>query len=488
MAGLDASHYAALARELGARAGWRVGAVHQAGPHRLLLVLEQRGERSDLVLDLDPALPHACLAPHEPAPGAPTALAHALRNLLAGARVEGAHGVPGERALCLMLSLGGLARSVWFEGFGRQANLYALDEGGVVRATVRGEVAATRGASVGSRFVPVPPRAPAPGQDTAGTGTPGIVPGLPPGGAGVSASEAIREQVARTATAAAELALRKDLERWLRASLAKARGAAAALATQAGRAGEVDALRRKGELLRAAFHLLRPGLARVTVPDHASDPPQEVELELDPLASPGEPVAACFREAQRAERAAAEAAARGPQLAARCAQAEAWLGELAATEGLQELERLAAKAGLPRQAPGPRKAAPVALPWRSFRSADGWEILVGRDAAGNDRLTLHHARPGDLFLHVRGASGSHVIVPTPRGKSVPSETLLDAAQLACLHSARAGAPHNEVDVVERRYVRKPRGSPPGLVELLRSRTLRIERDDARRARLRAGPA
>lgn len=475
MAGLAASHYAALAHELGGHAGARVAAVHQAGPHRVLLVLEQHGERCDLVLDLDPSLPHACLAPHEPAPGAPTALAHALRNLLAGARVEGARGVPGERALCLLLSLGGLARSVWFEGFGRQANLYVLDESGHVRATVRGEVAATRGASVGSPFVPVPPR----------VLPPGAAQGAPEG----TASEAIRAQVAGAAQAAEEQARRKALERWLRASQAKAAGAAAALAAQAGRAGEAAQLRRKGELLRASFHLLRPGLARVSVPDHASDPPVEVTFELDPQASPGEQVAACFHEAVRLERAVAEAAARGPQLEARRAQAEAWLARLSEVRGLEALARLEAEVGLPRPpAAGARKAAPTALPWRTFRSADGWELLVGRDAAGNDRLTLHHARPGDLFLHVRGAPGSHVIVPTPRGKSVPHETLLDAAQLAGLYSSRASAPWVEVDMVERRYVRKPRGSPPGMVELARCRTLRIERDDTRRARLRAGPA
>ena len=82
---------------------------------------------------------------------------------------------------------------------------------------------------------------------------------------------------------------------------------------------------------------------------------------------------------------------------------------------------------------------------------------MGKEARGNDRLTLHEASPHDLFLHVRGASGSHVLVTTPRGKSVPKETLLDAAELACLYSQRAKAEHNEVDYVERRHVRKPQG-------------------------------
>lgn len=114
---------------------------------------------------------------------------------------------------------------------------------------------------------------------------------------------------------------------------------------------------------------------------------------------------------------------------------------------------------------------------------------MGRDARGNDELTLREARPWDLFLHVRGAGGSHVIVPTPRGKTVPKETLLDAAELACVFSARREAPRVEVDYAERRHVRKPRGAPPGLVQVDRSKTLTMHRNEGRRERLlRRDPA
>ena len=76
-------------------------------------------------------------------------------------------------------------------------------------------------------------------------------------------------------------------------------------------------------------------------------------------------------------------------------------------------------------------------------------------------------------------------MPTPRGKTVPRETLLDAAELACHFSARRKAARNEVDYTPRRYVRKPKGSPAGLVALDRSKTLSLRLDEARRARLLA---
>lgn len=474
MLGVTHDLLALVADEVAARAGGaRVRAAHQDAEHAFRLSLERDGGRLDLVLDLDPDGPAAYLAEARPAPGQPGALAHGLRNALEGARLEGARVVPGERALALTFSLAGLPRTLWFEGFGRQANLYLLDEHGVVALTPRGEVAARRQAAVGQRFVPTPSRASAPAPDLRAPGE----------GASACLERLLKEQRAARALAAQ----RADLERRLRQGLAKAEGAIQALERMERRGEQVAELRRKGELLRASFHLLHPGQARVTVPDYAQDPPVEVTLELDPTVPPGEQVGACFEEAQKAERAQAEARARLPQARAqvrRLREAQALLAQAADARGLAEVETVSGLVAAGRAARAGQGAAP-AVPWRTFTSQDGWRILVGKDARGNDRLTLHEAAPHDLFLHVRGSSGSHVIVPTPRGKSVPLPTLLDAAELACVYSGRAGAPHNEVDYVERRYVRKPKGSPPGLVELARSKTLRVTRDDTRRERLRA---
>ena len=191
-----------------------------------------------------------------------------------------------------------------------------------------------------------------------------------------------------------------------------------------------------------------------------------------------------FRRAKKARRAAEEAGRRLPALRARLADLEALAGLGAGDAAL--LEREAARRGVgPPRPPTPRnRARPVeALPWRTFTSAEGWDVLVGKDARGNDRLTLRHARPNDLFLHVRGAPGSHVIVPTPTGQTVPLPTLLEAAELAVWYSARRGHPRVEVDHVPRRHVRKSRGAPPGEVVLDRIHTLVLDSDPARRARI-----
>ena len=111
---------------------------------------------------------------------------------------------------------------------------------------------------------------------------------------------------------------------------------------------------------------------------------------------------------------------------------------------------------------------------RRFVSPDGFIVLVGRTAADNDVLTLKLGDPGDFWLHVAGASGSHVVVRNPdRLDRLPRDTIRFAAALAAGHSRARGAARAEVHVARCADVSKPRGAPPGQVALRRFTTVRV---------------
>ncbi|HTN91167.1 MAG TPA: NFACT RNA binding domain-containing protein, partial [Sorangium sp.] len=130
------------------------------------------------------------------------------------------------------------------------------------------------------------------------------------------------------------------------------------------------------------------------------------------------------------------------------------------------------------------RAAPR-RPFHAFRSASGAAILVGRGAADNDALTTKHARPHDLWLHAKGVSGSHVVVPLPRGASCPADVLVDAATLAAHFSDARGEAVCEVSYVPRRHVRKPRGAAPGAVTFDREKVIAVRVEAERLSRLLA---
>ena len=100
---------------------------------------------------------------------------------------------------------------------------------------------------------------------------------------------------------------------------------------------------------------------------------------------------------------------------------------------------------------------------------EGFEILVGKADADNDRLTFGIAEPRDFWLHVSGPAGSHVIVRNPFDlDELPRAVAERAAQLAAWHSKARGARGKvEVHLCRVADVRKPKGFAPGQVLLKR---------------------
>jgi predicted ribosome quality control (RQC) complex YloA/Tae2 family protein len=116
------------------------------------------------------------------------------------------------------------------------------------------------------------------------------------------------------------------------------------------------------------------------------------------------------------------------------------------------------------------------------------EIRVGRGARHNDELTFRHSAPQDVWLHARHASGAHVILRWGRTESPPARDLHEAAVLAALNSRARTSGTVPVDWTLRKYVRKPRGSPPGRVVMERARTVFVTPDPELAERLAEGEA
>lgn len=107
---------------------------------------------------------------------------------------------------------------------------------------------------------------------------------------------------------------------------------------------------------------------------------------------------------------------------------------------------------------------------------DGFEIVVGRSARENDRLSLREARPDDLWLHAAGYAGSHVVIRALEGATgeVPADVVEYAAQLAIRHSKARGAGGKvSVHVCRARNVSKRRGAPAGQVVIRDHEMLKV---------------
>ncbi|MFW6051381.1 MAG: NFACT RNA binding domain-containing protein [Myxococcota bacterium] len=261
------------------------------------------------------------------------------------------------------------------------------------------------------------------------------------------------------------------------------------------RAAEAPRLRRDASLLLANLHRIGPRDREIAVTDWEAEPPIERCLQVDARLGAKAQADAMFHRARRLERGAAIATER---LAAVCGDLDAVLhllrrlGEAADDDAIAAVEAEAADRGVaPPTPPEPDRSGSrqtekgTRLPHRAFVASGDRQVLVGRGASDNDALTLHHARPHDLWLHARGRKGAHVIVPLRRGEACPPELLVDAATLAAHFSEAKGEPVVEVQYTPRRFVRKPKGSAPGAMVLEREKVIAVRIEPQRLERLMA---
>ena len=159
------------------------------------------------------------------------------------------------------------------------------------------------------------------------------------------------------------------------------------------------------------------------------------------------------------------------------------LSELAPDEIEMKLSALGVSVTAPKEEARKRRQAGPRLPYREFEAGDTSSVLVGRGAADNDRLTLRVARPHDLWLHARGVTGAHVVVPLAKGKSCSPETLVDAATLAAHFSEFRGEAIVDILYTPRRFVQKRKGSAVGSVTLGSEKVIAVRIEAGRLQRL-----
>jgi len=112
---------------------------------------------------------------------------------------------------------------------------------------------------------------------------------------------------------------------------------------------------------------------------------------------------------------------------------------------------------------------------RELLGPGGVTILVGETAPANDYLTTRVAKPNDWWLHLRGGTSSHVVIPTAnKPDRISREVLVYAATVCVQHSPSKHANLVAVDYTLRKYVRKPRGSAIGFVVYTNEKTLHID--------------
>jgi len=270
-----------------------------------------------------------------------------------------------------------------------------------------------------------------------------------------------------------------------------------------------------GELIKQNLHRLKPGTTEFTAVDYADPEQRQVTVPLDPHLTPVENAQRYFKRYARGKKTVAAAT---PRLAATEAELRYLEGVAASLTmlnppggpspddeaALEEIRSELLNSGYVQADPvaggrtngrpgrvGSAAARDVGAPATSsplpFMTSSGKEVLVGRNNRQNDLLTFKIARPDDLWLHVKDAPGSHVILRRDPAADFAEADIVEAAMLAAYHSRSRHSSRVPVDYTTRSHVRKPPGARPGMVIYDHQRTVYVTPETTEVERLRPRP-
>ena len=480
-------------------AGFRIERIAQPDAFQLVLTCygralgAERGTKRHLFVSCDPRFARVSeLSSPLASADRPPPFAQFVRPRLEGARLRRAQVAGRERQLSLLFDAGDGSFELLLSLLGKRSNCYVLDADRRLLVAQRALDKTRRTLRIGEPWEDPPEALLREGEDRFEAVSDDAL--LPAIEAAYAGSETERD--------ADDLGIR--IAKALRKERKVAARRAARIESELAEAAQASELQRHGELLKGVLGRLEPGMSEILVHDHATG--EELAIPLDPALSPRANLEATFKRYQKFVRRLTKAGAQADQARAaldRVSQLEAELESLSG-QGAEALAALAARDDLARllrkhtaskpvegslPPARPRKrpfdGLPRRLHPRRYRSADGLEIWVGRSDEGNDQLTTRLARGLDLFFHLDGAPGSHVVLRTQGRPDPPPDSVVDACELAVHFSRSKNAGRADVHVVPIKNVKKPRGAKRGLVYVSGGRTVHLRRETSRLERLLA---
>ena len=231
------------------------------------------------------------------------------------------------------------------------------------------------------------------------------------------------------------------------------------------KADDREQIRKEADLITANIYKLKKGMASFSCEDfYEPDCPERVIL-MDPLKTPQQNAAQKYKEYNKLKNAREHLTKLIEENTAQLDYLNSVMDEIERAESerdLAEIRRELITTGYLRTKKNARKEKVRAQGPLSFRSDDGFRILVGRNNAMNDDLSIRKARRTDYWLHTKSVHGSHVIIVCD-DQTPPARTIEQAAAIAAYYSqARAGG-KTPVDFTMVRNLKKPSGAMPGFV-------------------------
>lgn len=227
-----------------------------------------------------------------------------------------------------------------------------------------------------------------------------------------------------------------------------------------------DAYKLYGDLITANLYAIRRGMEQVRVQNYYSEAAEEMTIALDPRLTPAQNAQRMYKKYTKSKNAKVYLSEqiRLAEEELRYLDTVAEALERAETESdLNEIRQEMAQSGYAARTPAAKNAKrPSAMQPMEFRSVSGYRILCGKNNLQNEYITFRAAEKNDLWFHVKGRPGAHVVLLCS-GAEPSEEDYTQAATIAATYSSAGVQGQIPVDYTRVKNVKKTPSSRPGYV-------------------------
>jgi len=424
------------------------------------------------------------------APLNPPSFVNMLRERLERARLAGVRVLNNDRQLGLLFKTKDASFELVFSILGSRSNVYLLDGDGKLLTSQRPLEDTRRELSRGKPWQDPETPSPEEGMDR---------------WAEAADSELLREigdAYLKIESDSESTELKRRIESALRRSSEFLDHKINKLEKELHDAEDARALKKEGELLKSVMHKIKPGDTEVSAEDYETG--EELHIPLNPTLSAAENLKAFFKRYHKGLTGANMLGQQIEVVRSTLADVHRLLSEFEQLNQsglldapavrdfgarapmkkiLQKYYPETKRTTVPPKGKPKRKEVPSKLLPRRYATVEKLEIWVGKSDEGNDYLTTKLASGNDLFFHLEGWPGSHVVLRTEGRKDPPPDALLDACELAVFYSKQKGATRANVHVAHIKDVKKPSGAKAGLVYVNRGKTIALRADPKRLERV-----
>ncbi len=232
-----------------------------------------------------------------------------------------------------------------------------------------------------------------------------------------------------------------------------------------------DEFRFLADLLMAYLQEWEPGMKEITLADFESGKP--VVITLQPEKNAVQNAQSLYKQHQKLKRVVAAVLPLLTDVKAEIDYLEQVEAAIATIENYQTSADLEALEEIREELiqqkyledPGYRSRSATeakSTNFHRYRTASGFEVLVGRNNRQNDQLTFRTANDYDLWFHAQEIPGSHVLLRLTPGAVAEKADLQFAANLAAYYSRGRQSDQIPVVYTDLKHVYKPKGAKPGM--------------------------